>query len=113
MMFDYDLAGKQVILVLDHKMLKALEPLGIPGSPLYGQVHKVDDNGLWMENHSFPVCPIDQPRVVGPEGNALCHAHVFIPSSAIVSLAAFPNTVAELEDHPELHKIGFTPKQPD
>ena len=110
-MYDYDLDGKQVILVIDKNTIEELKPLGIPGSPVYGRVFKAVDRGIWLENHAFPVCPVDQPKILKPNGEALCHAHVFIPADAIVSMAVFPSAVEELAEHPGLHHIGFQPEK--
>jgi hypothetical protein len=107
-MYDYDLDGKQVILVLDPDVIDQLKHLGIPGSPVYGKVFKAVEAGLWMDNHYFPLCPIDQPKLVHPSGEAFCHAHIFIPAPAIISLAVFPNTIKE-PDQAGLNRIGFKP----
>lgn len=106
-MFNYDLKGKQVILVLTDGIVTALQPLGVNGSPLLGKVHLVEDHGLWLDSPTFAACPIDAPRRYDPNGQSFCHAHVFIPANAIISLVVFPSDVSHLEDQPGLYKIGF------
>ena len=104
--FDYQLEGKQVVLVLDRVIAKSLRPLGVSGTPLYGKIYKVEEHGVWLDNPGFAVCP--PTKIVYPEDSAnFCHAHVFIPADAIVALATFPGRVEELEDDPSFHKIGF------
>lgn len=104
--FEYQLEGKQVVLVLDRIIARALKPLGVSGTPLYGKVHKVEEHGVWLDNPGFAVCPPN--KIVYPEETAnFCHAHVFIPADAILALATFPGAVAELEDDPSFHRIGF------
>jgi hypothetical protein len=67
----------------------------------------VEEGGVWMENHAFPLCPLDQPHLYDPKGTAFCHAHVFIPERAIISMAVFPNKVAEPEEGQGVSRIGF------
>ena len=110
-MFNYNLKGKQVILVLEPKLLEALEPLGITGSPIYAKVHSMEKDGLWLDNPSFPLCPVGQPKLYTARGEAFCHAHIFIPQGAILSVAAFPHKVPGLEKTPGLKKIGFQYKK--
>lgn len=48
-MFDYDLAGKQVILALDEEFLPHLKALGVRGSPLVARVLKTEESGICPE----------------------------------------------------------------
>ena len=109
-MFEYDLTGKQVVLVLDEEVLPALKSLGVLGSPLLGRVHRMEESGIWLENPSFSICPVGTRKLYAPTGEAMCLAHVFIHSRSIVSMAVFPSEVEALEKDPNLHKIGFTPE---
>src|SRR3989338_2975552 len=106
-MFEYDLKGKQVILVLDPELLPTLEACGIQGSPLAARVHTMEEAGLWLENPHFTVCPVGAKKIYGPGGETLCMVHVFIPARAIVSVVVFPSEVGDLEKDPSFHKIGF------
>lgn len=108
-MFDYDLKGKQVILVLDEEVAQRLKPLGIRGSPLLGTVHSVESHGLWLDNPAFSVCPIGTPKLHDAAGETFCHAQIFIPAGGIVSAVAFPTGTKIVEEPPGLHKIGFAP----
>lgn len=111
-MFQYDLAGKQVILALDEEFLPHFRALGVRGSPLVARVLKTEESGLWLENPSFSVCPVGAKKIYDAQGEAMCLAHVFIPARSIITLAAFPSEVKHLEDNPELHQIGFKPENP-
>lgn len=103
-MFSYDLSGKQALLVLTEAFVEQLKPIGVE-SPVVAKVHKVEDRGLWLDATRFPLCPIDAPRLYGPDGESFCHAHLFVPADAIVSVAAFPRDVPELS----YSTIGFRP----
>lgn len=109
-MFDYDLTGKQVILALDETFLPHCAALGVRGSPVTARVFKVEDSGLWLENPAFPLCPTGSKKLYDPSGEAMCLAHLFVPARAIVTVAAFPEDVRNLEDNPDLHRIGFRPE---
>lgn len=111
-MFDYELSGKQVILLLDQEFEKSLALLGIEGSPLYGKVFKAEEKGLWLDHPKFGLCPLDKPHLYDPAGEIFCHAHIFVPAQSILSVVAFPETVKELEEMPSLSRIGFNPKPP-
>lgn len=107
-MFQYDLAGRQVVLVLDAEVLPALAPLGISASPTVATVHSMEPEGLWLENPRFGLCPPGMPRLHAPgQEEPFCHAHVFVPRSAIVSVAVFPGGPQDLEERPDLQRIGF------
>lgn len=106
-MFTYELVGKEVVLILRKEMLPDLRPLGITGSPLYAQVHAAEERGLWLDNPSFPLCPLDQPRLHDARGRTFCHAHVFLPAEAIVALAVFPQRVGDPGEESGMHRIGF------
>lgn len=108
-MFDYELAGKQVILVLGDALVERLRPLGVGGSPLLGSVHSVERSGLWLDAPAFGVCPANGPKVLDTKGRSVCHAHIFIPAEGIVSAVAFPNGADALAQDPALHRIGFAP----
>lgn len=108
-MFDYALAGKQVILVLDEEIARKLRPIGVEGSPILGKVHSVESHGLWLDDPTFSVCPIDGPRLYDAKGESFCHAHIFIPADAIISAVAFPSGTVVPENQPGLHRIGFKP----
>jgi hypothetical protein len=103
-MFSYNLTGKQVLIVLSDALLESLKPIGV-SSPLLARVFQMEERGIWLDAPRFPVCPIDGPHLYGPGGDAFCHAHVFIPSDGIVSVAVFPRDVAELG----YGGIGFKP----
>lgn len=105
-MFDYELKDKQVLLILNERAVADLEPFGITGSPIYAKVHSVEQNGLWLDNPSFPLCPIDKPHLYDARGNAFCHAHVFVPAAAVVSLAALTEPV-DFGAMEGLNRIGF------
>lgn len=112
-MFGYELKGKQVILVLDPAFVKQVKPLGITGSPVVARVFKTDDDGVWLDNPSFAVCPVGVPKLYDARGEVQCHAHVFVPERAILSVAAFPTEVPRLEEDPSFKPIGFQPKDMD
>lgn len=107
-MFDYDLTGKQVILVLSDEVVSRLRPLGINGSPLLATVHKVESHGLWLDSPRFSVCPAGTGKLLDAKGEDFCHAHVFIPAGVIISAVAFPMGTAELPAQEGLHRIGFS-----
>lgn len=109
-MLSYDLSGKQVILVLEKAFVDRLAPLGVGGSPLLGQVYSVEEEGLWLDATRFPLCPVGAPRLYDAKGVSFCHAHVFIPRQAVVSVVAFPQAVGELQESEDWHRIGFQPK---
>ncbi|MBI5594671.1 MAG: hypothetical protein HY928_01130 [Elusimicrobia bacterium] len=109
-MFDYELKGRQVILVLADALVERLRPLGVGGSPLLGAVHGVERSGLWLDAPAFGVCPADGPKVLDSRGQAVCHAHLFIPAEGIVSAVAFPDGSGPAPDDPNLHRIGSAPK---
>ena len=104
-MFDYDIAGKQVVLVLDETAANRLKTLGIEGTPLFGTVLRADRKGIWLDNPAFPLCPLDKPRAKRVKGDT-CRAHIFIPEDAVVSIAVFPKQVRTPE-RPEIRTIGF------
>lgn len=106
-MFDYDLLGKQVILILSDGLVERLRPLGVGGSPLLGTVHSAERGGLWLDAPAFGVCPTNGPKVLDAKGQTVCHAHIFIPAEGIVSAVAFPGGAAAVADDPALHRIGF------
>lgn len=108
-MFDYELKGKQVILILADEVLQRLRPLGVAGSPLLATVHKVESHGLWLDSPRFSVCPVGAGKLVDAKGEKFCHAHVFIPAGAIISAVAFPEGAEEIVAQPGLHGIGFAP----
>lgn len=111
-MFSYDLKEKFVILALAADFLPSVKAFGILGSPLFAKVHSQESDGLWLETHSFSLCPVGVPKVYEASGKAICHAHIYIPDAAIVSLAVFPtNPGDEIADDPSIHKIGFQPKE--
>ncbi|MDE2293648.1 MAG: hypothetical protein KGL53_16320 [Elusimicrobia bacterium] len=112
-MFDYELKGKQVILLLADEVVTRLRPFGIDGSPLFGLVHSVERHGLWLDAPAFSVCPVDGKAPRPAAKGASCHAHVFIPGEAIVSAVAFPSGGEALADEGSLHHIGFATPAPD
>ncbi|MBI4375410.1 MAG: hypothetical protein HY549_03075 [Elusimicrobia bacterium] len=105
-MFNYELKGKLVILVLAHDLVEKLAPLGIEGSPLLGRVHAMEDHGMWLDDPTFGVCPVGSRPLYGKDGEKFCHAHVFIPASGIISLVSFPNE-SEIPAQSGLYRIGF------
>ncbi|MBI2070169.1 MAG: hypothetical protein HYT79_06160 [Elusimicrobia bacterium] len=110
-MFEYDLADKQVLLVLNPELLEILKGVGITGSPLFGKVHKMEQNGLWLDSAQFPLCPINIKRIYDARGVVRCHAHVFIPAVAIVSVATFPDSPIEPPEDSGFSQIGFLTPQ--
>lgn len=108
-MFDYDLKGKHVVLVLDKEILPYLKHCGIHGSPLFAKVQSMDPNGLWLETDSFTLCPIKIPKKKDhSSGEYYCRAHVFIPAKGIVSCVAFPDDPSGMEiDESAYTRIGF------
>jgi len=109
-MFEYELAGKQVILILYPEILSCLDACGIFGSPLVARVNKMEEAGLWLENPSFRVCPAGSNHIYDAKGQAMCMAHVFVPAKAILSVVVFPSDVKDLEEDPNYHRIGFRPE---
>jgi len=110
-MFEYNLKGKQVILSLDEEYVQHLKPYGIQGSPLLAKVHRMEEQGLWLESDSFKLCPQGVPKLFRPSGEAFCRAHIFVPAKAIVAAVAFPAHAAHLHKDPNLHRIGFRPRK--
>jgi len=108
-MFDYELKGKQVILVLADALVERLRPLGVGGSPLFGSVFSTERGGLWLDAPTFGVCPKDRPKVLDAQGQSVCHAHIFIPAEGIISAVAFPSGASAVAEDPSLHRIGFVP----
>ena len=69
-MFDYDLLGKQVILILSDGLVERLRPLGVGGSPLLGTVHSAERGGLWLDAPAFE----DTVRLGRGPGDGAAHA---------------------------------------
>lgn len=106
-MFNYNLAGKQVILVLEEDFVEKMKFAGIEGSPVVARVHKMEDGGLWLKSETFPACPTGVPQLYKAAGEKWCRAHIFIPAGAIDSVVVFPAAVADIEKDPNLFSIGF------
>lgn len=107
-MFQYELEGKKVILALAPEFIPSVAAFGIQGTPVYATVHSQESGGLWIETHSFALCPVGIPKVYDARGTARCRAHIFIPNDAVQSVVVFPGAPAEgIEDDPNVHKIGF------
>ena len=110
-MFEYDLTGKEVILSLDPDFLPHLKFGGIAGTPLFALVHKMEESGLWLDAKRFPLCPVGIPKLYSATGDEFCHAHIFVPARAVISVVTFPAGVAGLAEDPNLNQIGFKPKR--
>ena len=109
-MFRYELKDKFVILAIAQDFLPNVKPFGIDGSPVFAKVFDQEEGGLWLETHSFTLCPLGVPKVYDASGTALCHAHIYIPDAAILSVVVFPGgPSAEVANDPSLNKIGFHP----
>ena len=80
------------------------------GSPLFAMVHKVGEEGIWLETRTFPLCPSNVKKEKTKSGQEVCLAHIFIPLRCIVSVVAFPEKTSAIEADPKVHKIGFRPK---
>lgn len=106
-MFEYNLKGKRVLLSIDTEFIPYLKPYGIAGSPILVKVFKMEEGGLWVETSSFQMSPKGVPKIYAPSGEAICRAHIFIPSKAVVSAVVFPGAVPRLEKDPAVHQIGF------